>query len=146
MPANAQVKVTETLTGRFMQNAQSGRHVFTLDEPQDVGGNDAGPGPYDLLLMSLGACTSMTLRMYADSKKWPLQKIEVQLQHHKIHAQDCAECETHEGMVDEITRDIQLFGDLTDEQRQRLLEIANKCPVHRTLMSEMRIQTQLIHT
>ncbi len=138
------VSVTESLTGRFMQTAQSGRHVFTLDEPMDIGGNDAGPGPYDLLLMSLGACTSMTLRMYADSKKWPLQRVSVQLRHHKIHAEDCAQCDTKVDMVDEIIRDIQLIGDLSDEQRLRLLEIANKCPVHRTLMSEIRIQTQLL--
>jgi putative redox protein len=137
------VSVTETLSGRFVQTAQTGRHVFTLDEPTAVGGNDAGPGPYDLLLMSLGACTSMTLRMYAESKKWPLQRVKVQLQHHKVHAEDCAQCETKVGLVDEIVRDIQLLGDLTEVQRQRLLEIANKCPVHRTLMSEIRIVTQL---
>ena len=140
---SAALSVSEALTGRFVQTAQSGRHMLTLDEPVDVGGDDAGPGPYELLLMSLGACTNMTLRMYADSKKWPLQRVSVQLQHHKIHAEDCAQCETKVGLVDEIIRDIQLVGDLTDEQRQRLLEIANKCPVHRTLMSEIHIRTQL---
>lgn len=138
------VEVEETLTGRYMQTVRSGRLAFTADEPLDVGGNDAGPGPYDLLLASLGACTSMTLRMYAEMKKLPLQRVRVKLSHRKIHAEDCADCSTREGKVDEITREIELHGDLTDEQRQRLLEIANKCPVHRTLTSEIKVRSQLV--
>lgn len=138
------VEVEETLTGRYMQTTRTGRHAFTADEPVDVGGNDAGPGPYEYLLMGLGACTSMTLRMYAELKKIPLQRVHVKLSHRKIHAEDCADCGTREGKVDEITREIELHGELTAEQRQRLLEIANKCPVHRTLTSEIKIRSSLV--
>jgi putative redox protein len=137
------VEVEEALTGRYIQTGRSGRHTLTFDEPEAVGGNDAGPGPYDLLLLALGACTSMTLRMYAEQKKWPLERVRVRLAHRKIHAQDCADCVTKDGKVDEITREIVLEGDLSDEQRQRLLEIANKCPVHRTLTSEIKIRSSL---
>jgi putative redox protein len=138
------VEVEETLTGRYMQTARTGRHAFTADEPVSAGGNDAGPGPYELLLMALGSCTSMTLRMYAELKKLPLERVRVKLIHRKIHADDCADCATREGRIDEITREIELYGDLTAEQRQRLLEIANKCPVHRTLTSEIKIRSQLV--
>jgi len=137
------VEVEETLTGRYMQSLRTGRHALTADEPGESGGNDAGPGPYELLLMALGACTGMTLRMYADLKKLPLDRVRVRLSHRKIHAQDCADCVTKEGKVDEITREILLEGDLTDEQRQRLLEIANRCPVHRTLTAEIKVRSQL---
>lgn len=137
------VEVEETRSGRFTNLMRDGRHVITADEPAEVGGNDAGPGPYELLLMSLGACTSMTLRMYAELKKLPLERVRVRLSHRKIHAQDCAECETKEGRLDEITRVITLEGALTAEQRQRMLEIADKCPVHRTLTSEIRILSSL---
>jgi putative redox protein len=138
------VEVEETLTGRYSQNMRSGRHVLTADEPESVGGNDAGPGPYEYLLMGLGACTSMTIRMYAERKQLPLKRVKVRLGHQKIHADDCADCETREGKVDEITREIILEGDLTDEQRQKLLEIANRCPVHRTLTSEIKVRTRLV--
>ena len=138
------VEVEETLTGRYIQTARTGRHAITADEPVAVGGNDAGPGPYDFLLMALGACTSMTLRMYAERKQLPLQRVHVKLSHRKIHAQDCADCATREGKVDEITREIELYGDLSAEQRQRLLEIANKCPVHRTLTSEIKVRSALV--
>jgi putative redox protein len=137
------VEVEETLTGRYMQSGRAGRHALTLDEPAEVNGNDAGPGPYELLLLGLGACTSMTLRMYAELKKLPLQSVRVRLTHRKIHAQDCADCDTQEGKVDEITREIHLGGDLSDEQRARLLEIANRCPVHRTLTSEIKVRSRL---
>lgn len=138
------VEVEETLTGRYMQTVRTGRHAFTADEPVEVGGNDAGPGPYDFLLMGLGACTSMTLRMYAELKKLPLQRVRVKLSHRKIHAEDCADCGAREGKIDEITREIELHGDLSQEQRQRLLEIANKCPVHRTLTSEIKVRSHLV--
>lgn len=138
------VEIEETLTGRYMQSMRSGRHVYTADEPPAVGGNDAGSDPYGYLLMALGACTSMTLRMYADMKKLPLQRVRVRLSHRKVYAQDCADCATKDGHVDEITREIVLEGDLIDAQRQRLLEIANRCPVHRTLASEVKGRSHLI--
>jgi uncharacterized OsmC-like protein/alpha/beta superfamily hydrolase len=143
MPEGA-VEVAETGTGKFVQAVRVGKHVLTADEPKDVGGDDLGPGPYDYLLAGLGACTSMTLRMYADRKKLPLNKVSVRLTHEKIHAEDCADCETAEGKVDQITREITITGDdLTEEQRDRLLEIADKCPVHRTLEGEVKVRTSL---
>ena len=137
------VEIEESLTGRFTQNMRSGRHALIADEPDSVGGNDAGPGPYEYLLMALGACTGMTLRMYAEHKQLPLRLVRVKLSHRKIHALDCRDCETREGKVDEITREIELQGELTEEQRQKLLEIANRCPVHRTLTSEIKVRTTL---
>jgi putative redox protein len=111
------------------------------DEPRKLGGDDTGPTPYDLLLAALGACTSMTLRLYADRKGWPLQDVRVDLRHAKIHAEDCATCETQVGKVDRIERVVHLGGPLDAEQRKRLLEIANRCPVHRTLESEVVVAT-----
>lgn len=137
------VSVQETREGKLTQTILAGRHRLRADEPEGLGGNDSGPGPYDLLLAALGACTSMTVRMYADLKQLPLEKITVRLKHEKIHAQDCAECETKEGKIDKIEREIELQGPLDEAQRARLLEIANKCPVHRTLHSEVYIQTRL---
>jgi putative redox protein len=138
------VEVEETLSGRYTQEMRAGRHVLTADEPLSAGGADAGPGPYEYLLMGLGACTSMTIRMYAELKKLPLRRVRVRLSHQKVHAADCADCETKDGKVDEIRRDITLEGELTDEQRQRLLDIANRCPVHRTLTSEIKVRTALV--
>jgi len=137
------VEVEENRTGRYTQTGRAGRHVLTLDEPASAGGSDAGPGPYDLLLLALGACTSMTIRMYAELKKLPLRRVHVRLSHRKVHAQDCADCQTREGRIDEIERVITLEGELSEEQRQRLLEIANRCPVHRTLTSEIKIRSRL---
>jgi putative redox protein len=111
------------------------------DEPVAAGGLDSGPGPYDLLLAALGACTSMTLRLYAERKKLPLARTKVRLRHSRIYAADCAECETKEGMLDRIERNITLEGELDAEERKRLIEIADKCPVHRTLTSEINIRT-----
>lgn len=137
------VTVTEIGEGRFTQNVSVGSHQLRADEPSSVGGNDSGFSPYDLLLAGLGACTSMTLRMYADQKKWPLERVTVRLKHEKIHAQDCADCETRERKIDRIERKITLTGNLDPAQRARLLEIADKCPVHRTLHSEVTINTVL---
>jgi len=137
------VTVTETREGRFTQSVTAGTHHLRADEPASAGGNDSGFTPYDLLLAGLGACTSITLRMYADQKKWPLERVSVDLRHAKIHAQDCNDCETRDGRIDAIERSITLDGALDDAQRTRLLEIADKCPVHRTLHSEVSIRTRL---
>jgi len=142
--AEGEVVVAETGQGRFAQIIQAGRHTLHADEPEGVGGDDTGPGPYDLVLAGLGACTSMTLRMYAERKGLPLESVLVRLRHDKVHAKDCADCETRDGKIDEITRELTVTGDLDDEQRQRLLEIADKCPVHRTLTSEIKIRTRLV--
>jgi putative redox protein len=135
------VVVTETGKGRFQQMVTVGPHRFLADEPVKVGGMDSGPGPYDLLLAGLGACTSMTLRLYAEHKKLPLERVSVTLTHGKIHAADCEHCETREGKIDRIERAIAIEGELDAAQRQRLMEIADKCPVHRTLESEIDIRT-----
>jgi len=128
----------------FAQDIVAGRHQFASDEPASVGGTDTGPTPYDLLLAAFGSCTSMTIAMYARRKQWPLEAVTVQLRHSRIHAADCEACETKEGFLDHIQRDVQLTGSLSEEQRARLLDIANKCPVHRTLASEIHVQTRLV--
>lgn len=134
------VTVVETGTGAYTQEITVGNHRLTADEPVPVG-DDAGPNPYDLLLASLGACTSMTVRMYARRKDWPLEQVRVTLRHSRIHAHDCADCETEKGMIDQIDREIELIGNLDDTQRQRLMAIADRCPVHQTLTSEVHITT-----
>jgi putative redox protein len=136
------VTVTETGTGTYTQRIIAGHHELAADEPLPIG-DDVGPTPYDLLLSALGACTSMTVRMYANRKDWPLERVRVTLRHSRIHAEDCAECETTRGWVDHIDRDIELIGDLDDTLRERLLHIANRCPVHQTLTSEVNISTSL---
>jgi putative redox protein len=136
------VTVAETGTGTYTQQVTAGPHRLVADEPRPVG-DDAGPTPYDLLLAALGACTSMTVRMYADRKGLPLERVRVTLRHSRIHAKDCADCETSRGWVDHIDRDVELVGDLDDAQRQRLLHIAQRCPVHQTLTSEVHIATSL---
>jgi len=137
------IKVVESGEGKFTEHLLDGRHRLIADEPVAAGGQDRGPGPYDLLLMALGACTTMTLRLYADRKRWPLERVSVRLRHAKIYAQDCADCETKQGKLDRIERVIGLEGVLDPAQRQRLLEIADMCPVHRTLTSEIKIETSL---
>ncbi|MFT5049421.1 MAG: putative OsmC-like protein/pimeloyl-ACP methyl ester carboxylesterase [Chlamydiales bacterium] len=128
----------------YTQDVLAGRHELTADEPLSVGGQDLGPDPYGYLLGSLGACTSMTVRMYADRKGWPVDGISVRLRHSKVHAKDCEECESTTGQVDRIERVLEIDGPLlSDEQRARLLEIADRCPVHRTLESETLIPTRL---
>lgn len=126
------------------QEIRAGRHRLEADEPTSApGGTDRGANPYDFLLAALGACTSMTLRLYADRKKWDLGEVSVRLAHQRIHARDCADCESESGYVGEIRREIRLGGNLDDKQRQRLLEIADRCPVHRTLTSEIKIRSRL---
>jgi putative redox protein len=139
------VIVQETRRGKFQQTVTVGPHRLTADEPASAGGEDTGPGPYDFLLAALGACTSMTMRLYADRKALPLDRITVMLRHSKVHAEDCAECETKTGMLDRIEREVAMEGALDPEQRQKLMEIADKCPVHRTLTSEIRIATRAVN-
>jgi len=124
----------------FLQEVVSGKHHLRADEPVSAGGNDAAPGPYDYLLIALGVCTSMTVGLYARRKQMPLENITVSLSHSRIHAKDCEECETKEGMLDRIDANIEMTGPLTPEQHAKLMEIAAKCPVHRTLTSEINIR------
>ncbi|TMA22796.1 MAG: OsmC family protein [Deltaproteobacteria bacterium] len=128
----------------LLQEIEIGAFRLRSDEPVELGGTGLGPTPYGLLCAALGACTSMTLRMYARSKGWPLREVLVRVRHARIHARDCAECETREGRIDRLEREITLIGDLDEAQRKRLLEIADKCPVHRTLTKEVHIVTRLI--
>ncbi|TGE22176.1 OsmC family peroxiredoxin [Hymenobacter aquaticus] len=125
-------------------DVQAGRHTYIIDEPTEVGGQDLGPTPYDLLLSALGACTAITLRLYANQKKWPLEAIEVRLAHQRVHEHDCEQCEQPGQMLEEVTKELRLIGPLTDEQRQRLEVISQKCPVQKTLMSGLRITTRLV--
>jgi uncharacterized OsmC-like protein len=125
------------------QDVEAGPHRIIVDEPVALGGTDEGATPYALLLAALGACTAITLRLYARTKGWPLETVEVRLSHDKIHAKDCATCETKEGRLDRIEREIVVGGPLTEEQRNRLGEIADRCPVHRTLTSEIHIHTRV---
>lgn len=142
--APRQVVVQETRKSKFNQTISVGPHRLIADEPVAAGGEDAGLGPYDFLLAGLGACTSMTMRLYAERKSLPLDRVTVTLKHSKIYAKDCAECETRDGMLDQIERDIAMDGALDPEQRRKLMEIADKCPVHRTLTSEIRIVTKVV--
>jgi uncharacterized OsmC-like protein/alpha/beta superfamily hydrolase len=137
-----QVVVRETRNSKFQNTVTIGPHRLLADEPHSAGGDDSGPGPYDFLLAGLGACKSMTMRLYAERKSFPLERATVTLNHSKIHAEDCAECETKAGMLDQIDVAIGLEGPLDADQRKRILEIADKCPVHRTLTSEIRIVTR----
>lgn len=139
---SAQVVVAETGQGRFLNHVVVGSHRLLADEPEDAGGFDAGPSPYDLLAAALGACTSMTLRMYADRKGLALDRVGVEVSHHKVHATDCAECGPG-SLIDRFERVVHLDGHLDATDRQRLLEIAERCPVHRTLASRSQIVTHL---
>ncbi|MGB0714746.1 MAG: OsmC family protein [Phycisphaerae bacterium] len=133
-------RVVVTARGEdFAQSIQVRHHQLKADEPAAVGGSDTGPDPYELLLSSLGACTSLTVQMYAKRKDWPLEQIEVGLSHHKIHARDCEDCESETGYVDIINKSVKLEGALTGEQEKRLLEIADRCPVQKTLTNEVKI-------
>jgi putative redox protein len=137
------VVVASTGAGPFDQIMLDGRHSLRADEPAAAGGSDAGPGPYELLLMSLGSCTSMTVHLYAARKKWPLEQVVVRLRQEKVHVQDCADCEKPDAMVHRIEKTIELIGSLDEEQRKRLREIADHCPVHKTLTSKIVIETVL---
>lgn len=142
-PKQTQGQVRTRTGEAYRTEIQARRHSLIGDEPEEAGGSDEGPTPYDYLLSALGSCTGMTLRMYADRKEWPLDETIVRLSHEKIHAKDCEHCETEKGRVDHIDREIEVRGDLSSTQRERLLEIANKCPVHRTLNSEIDVNSTL---
>ena len=141
--APGEVLVTEA-NRNFTRTVFTADHRMIADEPASAGGTDLGPNPYEYLLAALGACTSMTVRMYASRKKLPLDSIEVTLCHDRIHAEDCSECESETGMVDRIEKKIRLRGDLDEDQRRRLLEVAGKCPVHKTLVNEIVIKSELV--
>ena len=128
----------------FAQEVTAGAHRLVADEPISAGGTDTGAGPYDLLLAALGACTSMTVALYARRKNWPLRAVTVKLRHAKVYAADCENCEQKDALLDRIERELELEGTLTEEQRTRLVEIANKCPVHKTLTSQIDIRTRLV--
>jgi putative redox protein len=136
------VLVEETRNGKFEQAIIAGAHRYLADEPVAVGGNGSGPSPYEYLLAALGACTSMTIRLYAEHKKLALRRVSVRLRHDKIHAADCENCETKEGKIDRIDREVTLEGELNADERAKLMEIADKCPVHRTLHSEIDVRTR----
>jgi uncharacterized OsmC-like protein len=127
----------------FAQEIVAGQHRLKADEPLSAGGTETGPTPYELLLAALGACTAMTVTMYARRKNWPLDAIVVRLSHSKIHAEDCFDCHTEAGFIDRIDREIELSGSLSPDERLKLFEIAEKCPVHRTLTSEIDIRSSL---
>lgn len=129
---------------RFAQHVVAGKHTLVGDEPVSAGGSDSGPGPYEYLLGALGTCTAITLQMYAQRKGMPLEAVEVRLEHGRIHARDCEDCESEDGLLDEIHGEIRLSGELDDAQRERLLVIAHRCPVHRTLTSETKIRLREI--
>lgn len=136
------VSVEETGGGKFQQQVRIGPHYFLADEPASAGGMDSGPSPYDLLAAALGTCKAMTMRIYAEHKQFPLEKVSVRVRHEKIHAQDCEDCETREGRIDEFRVEIALAGALNEEQRARILEMSERCPVHRTLRGEVKIRTE----
>lgn len=137
------VRVVETGESKFAQSIRTGKHVLPADEPPSLGGTDTGPTPYELLVAGLGTCTNMTVRMYADRKGWPLERVRVELKHRKRPVEEVPGCQSTTGKVDVIERTLRFEGPLDDAQRQRLLEIADRCPVHRTLTSEIVIQTTL---
>lgn len=135
------VVVSGPATG-FRTDVEVGGHHLVVDEPIAVGGADAGPTPYEMLLAGLGACTVMTLRIYADRRKWPLERARVTLQHRKVHAQDCVDCDKRDAKMDVIDRIIFLEGQLDEEQRAKLIEIAERCPVHQTLKGKIQVNTR----
>ena len=137
--------LVEEKNHKFTQHISSDSHYWLADEPLAMGGDNMGPDPYEHLLAALGACTAMTLRMYASHKQLPLEHVRVELSHRREHGKDCQDCPDKNVAIEVIERQISLSGDLSDEQRQRLLEIANKCPVHKTLHSPLKVDSQLKH-
>lgn len=135
--------VRAVLKDGYMVRMKAGSHEIIADEPKDVGGTDIGPSPYELVMSALGACTAMTMRMYAKRKAWALDEVEVTLRHNKIYAEECEHCMESSGKVDQFERIISMKGDLDDDQRKRLMEIANKCPVHKTLEGNASIKTEM---
>jgi uncharacterized OsmC-like protein len=135
----------ESAAAEFLENISVGRHRFHADEPVTAGGQDAAPSPYELLLAALGACKAITLRIYAKRKGWSLQGVQLNLSHSKVHAEDCANCERTDTLIDQIDVEIKLQGELSAEQRKTLLALAEKCPVHRTLTSHIQIRTRVAH-
>ena len=136
--------VVRGAAGGFAQEITAGSHHLRADEPLSSGGTETGPTPYDLLLAALGSCTSMTIALYARRKQWPLNSVTIRLRHSRVHAEDCAACETHDAKLTVIDRDIELDGSLDESQRARLLAIANRCPVHLTLGSRIDVKTRLV--
>jgi len=134
--------VVEGGRSHYRQEVSVGPHRYLADEPLDAGGRDAGPDPYELLLIALGSCVGITLRMYADRKQWPLEAVRTELSWARVHMADCADCEKEIKFTDGIEMELSLFGDLSDSQRERLMDIANKCPVHRTLSSPVQIRAR----
>ncbi|QDA60948.1 OsmC family protein [Hymenobacter jejuensis] len=143
MAANKDV-VVRVAQGALLADVQAGRHTFRVDEPIEVGGQDTGPTPYDLLLSALGACTAITLRLYADQKKWPLELVEVRLRHQRVHRDDCVQCKMASAMLEEVQKELRLIGPLTPEQRQRLEAVSQKCPMQKTLAAGIRIVSRLV--
>jgi putative redox protein len=144
MEGSAGTRVVVTTGEGLRTEVEAGGHTVVADEPENLGGTDTGPTPYDYLLAALGGCTAMTLRMYADRKGWPLESVTVRLSQDRIHAKDCGECETEEGRIDRIGREIELGGPLDEKQRRRLIEVADMCPVHRTLKREVLVENTLV--
>jgi putative redox protein len=142
-PAHGTVIACERGAGRFALDVTAGPHRLAADEPKAGGGDDIGPTPYELLGAALAACTAMTLRLYAERKGWPLGRVSVAVRHSKVHAQDCADCETGNARVDRFERVIEVAGEVLEERRAKLLEIADKCPVHRTLEGPVEVVTRL---
>ena len=128
---------------KYLTKIQTPDHAWFADEPVSMGGKNKGPTPYDLLAAALGSCTSMTLRMYADRKKWPLETVNTVVQQERVHAEDCVDCETHEKIIHQFTRTIEVTGNLDADMQNRLIEIANKCPVHKTLEGKIETVTKL---
>ncbi|OGO50630.1 MAG: hypothetical protein A2148_00720 [Chloroflexi bacterium RBG_16_68_14] len=142
MPEKVTVQYLPDYT--YSQLLTAERHAFVSDEPQEAGGDDLGPSPYELLLWALGSCTAMTLLMYARRKGWDLAEVSIHLTHDRVHAQDCQDCEEETGKVELIRRDISIRGQISEEQKERLLEIANLCPVHKTLTSGSKIVSSIL--
>lgn len=141
-PVEGRVTVRGAADG-FVQEIVAGQHQLRSDEPVSIGGTDTGATPHNLLLAALGSCTSMTVGMYARRKQWPLMRVTVRLSHSHVHARDCAVCDTEKAMLSVIDRDVEFDGPLSDAQRERLLAIANRCPVHLTLTSKIDVRTTL---